>query len=658
MSLSKSSSSPSLDPTSYPPGLAPGALFLSADRAELLVAGGTPEELGRAEEILGLILECQEQRPDAAHRGNFLWKHGDAVVGDLNAVEFILKHFIPMMIRHADRLSVAMRDRILESIRLGLDEIRAKDVAITYTNVAAMDCMNSCLGGELIRDTAIAQRGYDKLKRLTDLTAANGTIFEFNSPSYVLVTLAALHRLASLVQHEETRVRARAMAARLGLSMALHIHKTTGRNSGPHSRAYLANVVCTAPPEVTVVRKLMDDGVIPRWIERVLEAPAPTGQIVETAMREWRVGSIAYHTPSFAMGTASREISWQTDSFIVHYRMPGEERPGVVYSRYLINDAWFTEDPKARDRSNVRNLTEHGKFYGVQDGPRAIGIYAPQTLERFGSFAPCSRDIFDSARAAIIWSRADKVDEVWAGERRVMSFPAEVVSGETVVVASGEVYVAIRPLSRTDLGYGAPIRLVEVEGELLLEIYNYLGPKKCHNALERRSRFYQGQPQCGFYAEVAERSAYSDSAAFGRVVASGALRDEAAPPFTAYMERTDRPWNVEYTRDGKTLGIEVNLMEWELKRRWTEKGELGWPMLESPHARQNADGRVAVGDAVLTCGKAPAWLFADPRGGFCAAGYHGDPALLTLEIAGHKVEVPSMGIGTVVWENGKVTIEQ
>jgi hypothetical protein len=633
-------------------------LVHSADKAELLVASGSADDLARAEEIINLVLDCQERRPGAAHRGNFLWTHGDPIIGDLNAVEFILKHFIPMTIRYAERLTPATRERVRDAISLGLEEIRAKDVAITYTNVAAMDCMNSCLGGELLGDTAAAERGYAKLKRLAELTAANGTVFEFSSPTYMVVTLEALHRLATHVKHHETRMRARAMAARLGLSMALHIHATTGRYAGPHSRAYVENVVCKAAPEITVLKRLMGEGAAPEWLHHVLDIPVAPTQVVETAIRDWQIGSTAYRTPSFTMGTASRELSWQTNVFIVQYRIPGEERPGVVYSRYLINDSWFSSDPKERDRANVRNLTEHGKFFGVQDGARSIGMYAPQTLERFGSFAPCSRDIFDSARAAIVWSRADKVDEVWAGDRRITSFPADIADGETVVVASGEAYVAIRPLTRTELGCGAPIRMHEVEGELLLEIYNYLGPKKGHNTLERRSRFYQGQPQCGFYAEVAERSAYADGAAFAKAVASGALRDEAPAPFTAYMERSDRPWRVEYTRDSKTVGIEVNLMEWELKRRWTAGGELGWPMLESPHARQNAEGRVVVGDATLTCGKAPAWLFAAPHGGFYAAGYYGAPAPLTLEFPGQKVELPSMGVGTVVWENGALTVDQ
>ncbi len=367
--------------------------------------------------------------------------------------------------------------------------------------------------------------------------------------------------------------------------------------------------------------------------------------------------STAYHTPTFALGVASREVSWQSDVFMVHYAIPGTDKPGIVYSRYLVDDTWFANPEAAHDPANRRKFVERGKFYGVQQGPRSIGIYAPHTVEHFGSFAPSSRDTFSSAKAAIVWTQRHRLDEIWVGHRKVESLPVDVAPGEVVVVGGGDIYVAIRLLTRTDLGYGAPIRLVEAGDSLLLEMHNYLGPPKTHNTLERRSRFYQGQVQCGFYAEVADKTDYPSGRDFANAVASGALTDVAPPPFTAYEERTDRPWTVEYRRGGLVLGIEVNLMEWELKRRWNQDGDLGWPMLESPIARQNDEGRVEVGAAVLTCGKAPAWLLGAPGRRLWVAGYHGAPAPLRLTTPEGHVDIPAMGIGTVVWREGKVTVE-
>jgi hypothetical protein len=249
------------------------------------------------------------------------------------------------------------------------------------------------------------------------------------------------------------------------------------------------------------------------------------------------------------------------------------------------------------------------------------------------------------------------VDEIWIGERQVTSLPADVPPGEIVVVGSGNALFAVLPLTRTDMGRDAPIRLVERAGDLVLEIYNYLGPEKSFWEMGWPGAFYKGKPQCGVYLEVAERSAYPDGRAFGQAVTSGALLDETEAPFT-YGAEGERLWIVEYNRDGQTLGIEVDLMAWALKRRWTQDGELGWPMLESPLARQSRTGHIEVGGATLDCGVESAWLFASPATGRYVAAYHGLlPAPLTLTVPGETVEIPAMGTGVVVWDNGDVAVE-
>jgi hypothetical protein len=102
----------------------------------------------------------------------------------------------------------------------------------------------------------------------------------------------------------------------------------------------------------------------------------------------------------------------------------------------------------------------------------------------------------------------------------------------------------------------------------------------------------------------------------------------------------------------------VDLMAWALKRRWTQDGELGWPMLESPLARQSRTGHIEVGGATLDCGVESAWLFASPATGRYVAAYHGLlPAPLTLTVPGETVEIPAMGTGVVVWDNGDVAVE-
>jgi hypothetical protein len=615
--------------------------------AARLVANGAPEDLALAEKVLEVVLGCQERRPGDPHHGNFTWMLEDDHVEDLNAVEFNLEHLIPMLLRHADRLSAPLQARVLDAIRLGLDEIRRLDVSIAYTNICLLDVLNTCLGGELLGERAIAERGYAKLAAWMAFTDAEGIAFEWNSPTYGSVDLRALKRLADLTQDEATRIRAHTAAARMGLSTVLHIHAATGRWAGPHGRAYHPSVVCETPPEIELVRGWLQDGTLPGWLADALDARPTAFKVSETAHRGREMGITTYHSPSFVLGTASKEYTGQSDVLMAHYVRPGAERPGVLYTRYLTNDKWLGDFYHATDRTKSRNLIEEGQFWGVQSGPRTIGLYAP----------PHSPGVISSAKACFILTERRLVDELWIGGRRIEALPADVAIGETVVAGSGDALIAIRPLSRGDLSRDAPIRVVEREGDLVLEIYNYLGPKKGFWELGWPGFFFKGRPWCGAYVELAERSAWADGWAFGQAVAGGGLRDAVAPAFT-YAGDGERPWTVEYRRDGQALGIEIDLMEWRLKRRWTEGGALGWPMLESPVARQTITGRVEVGDALLECGQGPAWLFASPATGRYVAGYHGPrPAPLTLTVPGAQVHVPEMGVGTCVWDNGRVSVE-
>ena len=115
---------------------------------------------------------------------------------------------------------------------------------------------------------------------------------------------------------------------------------------------------------------------------------------------------------------------------------------------------------------------------------------------------------------------------------------------------------------------------------------------------------------------------------------------------------------MEYARDDRILGIEVDLYEWSLKRRWTQDGPLDWPMHESPYARQSASGQVSIGGATLTCDKGPIWLCACPGGKRYVAAYSGiEMTSLRLEVPGDVVELAEMGAGTVIWDEGQVKIE-
>lgn len=616
----------------------------SASFARRLVEQGGDAELELAEKVLEATLDAQELHPDDPHYGNFWWYLEDAMVEDLNAVEFVLATLIPMMIEHGDRLPPSLRERLLAAIRLGLEEIRRLDVLPAYTNITAKDILNSSLGGELLDDPDIARRGYKKLVAWMAFTDQFGTTYEFNSPTYSRVTLNALAELIAHVRDEDTRLRARVMATRLGLSVALHIHPRTGRWAGPHSRAYQPTVVAETQPEIADIRRWIAEGLLPAWIMDAIDArPMPFG-IAETAFPPGQLGLYTWHGNGFDLGTSTSAFGDQSNVMMAHYDRPDTDRPGVFYTRYLTNDKWLGDFYHDTDRSTSRNLIEEGRFYGVQSGPRAIGAYIPAAARRLSS-----------AKVALIWTRIEGIERILVDGKPV-SLPCDVGRGDLVVIDSGGIFQAVRPFTISDLGRGAPLRLRQLGGDLVFELYNYLGNEKSFWEMDWPGGFYKGRTQAAFFTEIADRAEYASVDDFIARVGSGTFIDEVAAPF-AYSGAGVRLWKLGYRRDGVDFGLEVDLMRWQLESRWNEAGDIGWPMMESPMARSNRDGRVTVGDASFTAGKETAWLFACPEQGRYVAGYNGRaPVSASLEVPGGSVTVDALTTGMIVWDRGTVSI--
>ena len=560
--------------------------------AELL-ANGAPDDLALAQKVLAAALACQERNPADPHFGNFYWMAEDAEVEDLNAVEFVLSALIPMMLKHGDRLPPGLHAQLLESIRLGLAEIARLDVLVAYTNITAHDTVNTILGGQLLGDASIVQRGRQKLRDWIAFTNLSGHPLEYSSPTYTSVSLRALKQLADHAHDDAVPRLAAQMTARLAVSMALHIHgdgarRGTGRWAGPHSRAYQPSVVCETAPEVNLLREWVADGTVPAWIGELFDNLPQRFQVVETADRERGLSFTTYQTPAYALGVASRSFGGQSNVCMAHYRRhsvhnESDARPGVFYTRYVLNDKWFGDAYHATDRTKTRNLPDEGDFLGVQHENRALCVYAP----------PLSLHCH-SAKAALIWTQLAHIDEIWVDDVRVTQLPALVPRlDSTIVIGSGEVYMAVRPLALTPLSKETPVQLVERDGDLVLELFNYRGPDKRFWEMRWPGAFYQGRPVCAFYLEIGERAGYRDGATFGQQVAQTNFAVEAAAPFT-YAASGQRPATFTAARDDAHLGLEIDLMAWDALRRWTQHGELGWPKLEAPLARQHEDGRLEV----------------------------------------------------------------
>ena len=244
---------------------------------------------------------------------------------------------------------------------------------------------------------------------------------EYNSPNYASVAVRVLGRLAELTEDEHTRIRARTMLARLGLSAALHVHPGIGCWGGPFSRAYSHAVFNAHAFNADDVRTWLNGGQLPAWVGDLLQRPDVPQQIDETAHGEEPVALSTYHSPSFCLGVASCElktqevifIALQSSVFYAQYRHPRMVRTAACSFRVIYSTTSGSASRRRRRASPDRSFPKRATSTAYTSGGRAIGVYAPRGLDAWTRRT--------SAKAVLVWADIEQVDEIWIGQHKVDS---------------------------------------------------------------------------------------------------------------------------------------------------------------------------------------------------------------------------------------------
>lgn len=603
-----------------------GVFHVTRDAAALagrLVASGSPEDLARAERIYDALLSCQEARPDHPHVGNFLWMAEDSEVEDLNAVEFVLSRLIYTL--RADGAAVKkyspdLFDRLVKSVRAGLSEIARLDVHPGYTNIAVLDSTNTCLGAELVGDEALFARGFRKLCLWCGFTVRSGHVMEFNSPTYLPVSIDALTRLATDVQHPTVRALAAAAARRLLLSAGLRYHPASGRWAGPHGRGYAASIGLEQGHREEKIARSRRDGDL-RFLARITDSWNRPVEITETASVDQGLQLTSLLSDSFCVGTALKPFMSQSNvliAYIADPANPGQTR-NVMYSRYLTNDKWFGDFYHDTDRSNTRNLLDEGRFIGLQRGNTILAAYAPDSLESVSA-----------AAAELVLASADAVDRVQVDGALVEDFPVSVERSRVIGIETGGTCIAIRCAELVPLGADSGIRIVRRGDSLVVEFLQYRGQKKSFWETRTMGGFYKGKAAVGFVLSVAELSECGSLDRHVSRLASARVTSEAQPP-GMYDGASAREWCMTYEDAGdeaSTLSMTVDLYAWKLLSSVVGGEAPGQPMLNvvagderQPVCAESNQGSVTLDSLTAHWTGGAVWLARSHDGSAWACGW-------------------------------------
>lgn len=646
--------------------------------ARALLRAGDAESVTRAILILHAALDSQELAPCHPHRGNFLWLADDPEVADLNAVQFMLRQMLPILVLHDELLPFDLRARCRETVTLALAEEERLDVAPTYTNIHLQSLLALLVGGQWLEDGHYLQLGRERWARFVRYTVTSGAPHEYNSPAYGGIDLATLADIAALTNDRLIELQARILYERFWLHLLVHLHRPTGQLAGPHCRCYWPQMQTglgpvkdvlwretgwdwLQPPEsggptglgsnVDHLDLALTDHQLPPfaapWLENQ-DQVAPY-QVRETADMKKGYDLTTYLAANYALGTASRTYEIGTDCFYIehqanylmlHYRQPHQPSGwAMMYTRYVVNDRHWGTLGAAPDRPTTFNFYDQGHFAGVQQRNKAIGLYA---------LMPQQEEVF-SLKTVIVFQSGESLEGVYVNGERVHQdrLPQPVSPGDWVLVEDGGILVGLRPLEPSCLGREAPMLLERGPlGELWLTIYNYRGPeRRLWDYASLKGAFWRGNLKAGTVVEVAGRDEYPSVAAFFAHLLKAEIEDTVSEELVR---------SVRYSSGGDEIQIDYDLWNTAPVGRRINGEPYVPDNLSSPLAVQGDGGILRVGSATLLTNPQQMWLIAqelDPeRRIWIAVNPEDRPTPLRLQTPAGELSAAEWGLGRIEWQ--------
>jgi hypothetical protein len=274
---------------------------------------------------------------------------------DWNWADFIGTQLLQIARDHRARLPADLASQVDAAIRHACAAIKKRNVGPGYTNIAIMGAYVTLFAGELLDLPEYRDYGRERLRRFHAYTAENGSFEEYNSPTYTIVALHELSRLAAHVRDAEARPLIDDLVRRAWTEIATHFHAPTRQWAGPHSRAYRSLLHDSTLVQIqrgTAGRvafgvtgndreSLRLPLACPPDLEPLFTSlPAPRTVTQTFIKRNGTVGTTYLH-PHYALGSVNHGDLWnQRRALLAHFGSAAA--PGYLHLRFLKNDYDFS----------------------------------------------------------------------------------------------------------------------------------------------------------------------------------------------------------------------------------------------------------------------------------------------------------------------------
>lgn len=340
--------------------------------AVALLDTGIAWRIARAKEILRSVISLQDQVPTSKTYGLWPWYLEEPLEKmsppDWNWADFCGAQLLMAWTEHRDTLGVELANAVRDAVIHAARSIQRRNVEPAYTNIAILGTYVTLVAAQEFKLTDLRAYAKARLRRLYDHVLSQGSLAEYNSPTYTVIALQELSRLLLHVKDGRDRTLITALHDLAWRHAATHFHAPTRQWAGPHSRCYETDL--RKRPATLAFLQSAGDGKVdfelteplplgldayrlplhcPRkWIRQFAKLDGPR-QIIETFVQAENgkpgslnpiVGTTWLH-PRVALGSVNRGDFWkQRRPLLAYWGTPSA--PRFLRVRFLKNDDDFT----------------------------------------------------------------------------------------------------------------------------------------------------------------------------------------------------------------------------------------------------------------------------------------------------------------------------
>jgi len=433
----------------------------SLEYASLLLYFEDAAKTERAIAILERVLPLQVQDPASPYFGLWSWYLEEPVdkmhSADFNWADFIGSILLNVLLVHEKRIPAELAKKVRTALKYACVSIRRRNVSPYYTNIAFQGTYVTLAAGELLGDTDLLEYAKQRFVRLSATVDQSGSFAEYNSPTYMAVTLENLSRILMYVRDPDSRVLAEKLNGRAWKQIAEHWHAPTMQLAGPMSRAYSNDIgspmwiqkgtnnqvrfltveqIETAAPSgeasIPTVDFLCPEellplfGATPRHQHREVFIAGTT--LVDNLDVSTRVSPVApvegttLLTPSFALGSANRSDFWIQRRPLIAYWGDAARPPKCLQLRVVKDDYDFTS----------------GLFYSAQNQGSVLGSVR---FRSDGGDKHPSLDRIQNGMFSLSEMRVELLIQQWKATNRILVDGKPLASGQDSVSVTSRIAI-------------------------------------------------------------------------------------------------------------------------------------------------------------------------------------------------------------------------